>query len=188
MTTEDRKEAKQSPADRARSEMAPPRRDDWSFWNEPFSSWLRHRGPEHPFGFLRRFGPGAGERDVTWTPDIETFQRGDHFVVRADLPGMKRDDITLQVTDDTLTIEGERRSEHAEHGDGYYRSERSYGTFCRVIQLPEGALAGSAKATFENGVLEVVMQAPPKEVSRGRRLEISEPRTTHDPSTQVFPE
>jgi HSP20 family molecular chaperone IbpA len=174
MALDERKDVKRSPDDRARAEMSPWRRDDWwSFWNEPFSSWLHHRSPD-PFGFFRRQPSGIAERAVNWMPDVETFQRGDQFVVRADLPGMKKEDITLQVTDNALTIDGERRSEHAEQRESYYRSERSYGAFSRVIPLPEGALADSAKASFENGVLEVVLHAPPREVSRGRRLEIAE--------------
>jgi HSP20 family protein len=133
-----------------------------SFWNDPFS--LLQREP-------RRTGAGA---QALWTPQIETFQRGDRFVVRADLPGMKKDDVNIELTDDSLVIEGERREEREEDREGYYRSERSYGSFYRVVPLPEGAISESAKANFTNGVLEVTVQAPPREVSRRRRLEISE--------------
>jgi HSP20 family molecular chaperone IbpA len=189
MALDERKDTTGASADRKRSDLSPSRRDDWSsFWNDPFTSWLRQRGHEHPFGFFRRHPGGVSERDVNWTPDVETFQRGDRFVVRADLPGMKREEITLQVTDDTLTIEGERRSEFTENHDGYYRTERSYGTFSRVIPLPEGALSDTAKASFENGVLEVAIQAPPREVSRGRRVEIAEPSPEREPKKQIFPE
>ncbi len=179
MAIDERKEAKQLSGSRGRSEMSQSRHNDWSFWNAPF---------DDPFGFLRRRGSNAAERDASWMPDVETFQRGGLFVVRADLPGMKIDDITLQITDDALTIEGERRSEHEGQREGYFRSERRYGTFCRVVPLPEGAIADSAKANFENGVLEVVMQAPPRDVSRGRRLEIGGPRTGREPDKQIFPE
>jgi HSP20 family molecular chaperone IbpA len=167
------------------------RRDDWSsFWNEPFTSWLRQRGPDHPFGFFRRHPAGASERDVNWTPDIETFQRGDQFVVRVDLPGITRDDITLQVTDDALTIEGERRSEFTEHHNGLYRTERTYGNFSRVIPLPGGAMGDTARASFENGVLEVAMQAPPREVSRGSRVEVEivESSQGRESKKPIFPE
>jgi HSP20 family protein len=107
-----------------------------------------------------------------WAPQIESFQRGDEFVVRADLPGMQQKDITVEIKDDAIVIEGERSNEREERDEGYYSTERSYGRFCRMIPLPEGAIADSAKATFKNGVLEVVLQAPPHEVSRGRRIEI----------------
>jgi HSP20 family protein len=108
-----------------------------------------------------------------WAPQIESFQRANEFVVRADLPGMEQKDISVELKDDAIVIEGERSNEREEREEGYYSSERSYGRFCRMIPLPEGAIADSAKASFKNGVLEVVVQAPPHEVSRGRRLEIS---------------
>jgi HSP20 family protein len=114
----------------------------------------------------------AGQQD-DWAPAIEAFQRGSEFVVRADVPGMKRSDITVEAGDDSLTIRGERRQEHTQDAEGMFWTERSYGSFCRVIPLPPGAIADSAKATFNNGVLEVVMQAPSQEARRGRRIDIS---------------
>src|SRR5438552_3163163 len=178
MATDERKESISRERRESASPTAPGRRDDWSnFWNDPFHSFWRQDPIRrwahdmdrwfHDAGAGRRSGAPAG-RAINWTPDVEAFQRGDQFIVRADLPGLKKEDVTLQVTDDALTIEGERRSEHEEQREGYYRSERSYGSFSRVIPLPEGAIADSAKASFENGVLEVAMQAPPREVSRGR--------------------
>ena len=94
--------------------------------------------------------------------------------VKADLPGLKKEDVKIDITDDAITIQGERRSEHQEEREGVYRSERSYGSFYRVVPLPEGAMTDQAKATFNNGVLEITMPAPPEQVTRGRRLEISE--------------
>jgi HSP20 family protein len=134
-----------------------------SFWNpsalsSPRSAWS-------PFGV-------RGDNSE-WTPQIESFQRGNEFVVRADLPGLEQKDISVELKDDAILIEGERSNQREEQEEGYYASERSYGRFCRMIPLPEGAIADSAKANFKNGVLEVVMQAPPHEVSRGRRIEIS---------------
>jgi HSP20 family protein len=80
----------------------------------------------------------------------------------------------VDINDNVLTIQGERKQEHEEERDGWYRNERSFGSFHRAIPLPEGTIADSAKATFKDGVLEVVLQAPPREVSRGRRVEISD--------------
>ena len=156
---------------RGRNEMA--WRDPLAaFWRDPFGSiWA------DPFSVferqLRPWGGTSGRGSALWSPQIETFQRGDQFVVRADLPGMKKENVNVELTDDSLTIEGERRDEREEDREGFYRSERSYGSFCRVVQLPEGAIAESAKATFRDGVLEVTLQAPPREVSRKRRLEIA---------------
>ena len=143
-----------------------------AFWRDPFGAFWND-----PFSLLRESRPWLAARQRTpalWAPQIETFQRGDQFVVRADLPGMKKEDVNIELTDDSLTIEGERREEREEDREGYYRSERSYGSFCRVVALPEGAITESAKANFNNGVLEVTIQAPPREVSRKRRVEISE--------------
>jgi HSP20 family protein len=123
------------------------------------SSWM----PEDPV---------FGQSD--WAPAIDVFQRGNDLVVRADMPGLSKDDITLEIADDQLTIRGERRYDHEEERDGVFRSERSYGSFCRVVPLPQGAIADSAKATFNNGVLEIVVQAPSFDVRRGRRIEIKE--------------
>jgi HSP20 family protein len=110
----------------------------------------------------------------TWAPEVEVSQQNNELVVRADLPGLKKDDIHIDVTDNAITISGERRQEHETERGGIYRSERTYGSFYRVIPLPEGAITDQAKATFTNGVLEVRLPAPPEQVTRGRRLEIKE--------------
>lgn|SRR5262249_35957071 len=125
------------------------------------------------FGFGRRnwLSSRPGQN---WAPAIEVQQRNNEMVVRADLPGMKKDDISVEVTQDAITISGERHQEHETERGGVYRSERSYGSFYRAIPLPEGAIADQAKATFNDGVLEVTVPAPPEQVSRGRRLEIAE--------------
>jgi len=153
-----------------------------SLWRDPISAFWVGRDPFasfwEPFALTMRHGWPAqsGRRDAAshWSPQLETFQRGNEFVVRADLPGLNKDDVKIDITDSAMTIEGERREEHEEEREGFYRSERSYGSFYRMIPLPEGAISDSAKASFNNGVLEIVVQAPPREVSRGRRLEITQ--------------
>jgi HSP20 family protein len=95
-----------------------------------------------------------------WSPQVEVFERGGNLVVRADLPGLEPKDVHVNVDDGALTIEGERRAEHEEKQEGYYRSERSYGSFQRRIPLPRGADAAGCDAKFENGVLEVTMKLP----------------------------
>lgn len=136
------------------------------------------------FGMGRSwFGPRLGRNTSTsqwraaadmWAPAIEVSHRDNELLVRADLPGMKRDDVCVDVTDDNITISGKREQEQETERGGIYRSERSYGSFCRTIPLPEGAMADQAKATFKDGVLEVRMPAP-DQTTRGRRLEIQEP-------------
>jgi len=124
---------------------------------------------------------GTGPRERRWTPQVEAIQNGDRFVVRADLPGLSKDDVQVDLHEDALTIRGERRTEQKEERDGYYHSEREYGQFYRRIPLPEGTIAESAQATFRNGVLEITMQAPPAEAARGRRLEIADGSETSNP-------
>ena len=85
---------------------------------------------------------------------MEIFEREGHLVVRADLPGLTEDDVHVEVTDEALTIEGERRSEHEERQGGVFRSERRYGAFRRQIPLPEGVNADQVTASFKDGVLE----------------------------------
>jgi HSP20 family protein len=109
-----------------------------------------------------------------WSPQVEVFEREGQLVVRADLPGLSKDDVKVEVTDDAIMITGERRQEHEEKREGYYHSERSYGTFRRSIPLPEGVNADNANATFRNGVLEITMQAPQRAERRSRQLEIQE--------------
>ena len=130
------------------------------------------------FGFGRGFGIGRAvgwgdEEESTWVPQVDVLRRGDQLVVRADLPGLEKDDITVDVTENVLTIRGERREEREEERGGYYWHERSAGAFVRSIPLPEGASPDEANARFENGVLEVSVPAPSREQEpRGRRIEI----------------
>ncbi len=127
------------------------------------------------FGLGRRWSSGRREFGAeSWAPDVEVFQKNNELVIKADLPGLKRDEVSVEVTDEAITIHGERKREHEEEREGLYRSERSYGTFWRVIPLPEGAISEQAKANFRDGVLEITMPVPPASTSRGRRLEIGE--------------
>jgi HSP20 family protein len=125
------------------------------------------RGWDAPFWRAGGAGP--------WAPEVEVFHRNDELTVRADLPGLKREEVSVDITDNSVTIQGERKHTHQEDREGFYRTERSYGSFCRVIPLPDGAITERAKANFRDGVLEVTMPAPP--VARGRRLEITEGAT-----------
>ena len=137
--------------------------DDFGFGR----SWLTPRWGQNWSNALRRTG-GA-----MWTPAIEVYQRNNELIVRADLPGMKKDDVSIEVTENDITISGERRQEQETEREGVYRSERTYGSFSRTIPLPEGAITDQAKASFRDGVLEIIVPAPPQ-TTRGRRLEIKE--------------
>jgi HSP20 family protein len=110
--------------------------------------------------------------DVRWVPDIEVERKNGALVVKADLPGLKKEEVTVRVENDRLTIEGERKQETEEKREGYYHSERSYGHFCRMIALPEGAKTDEAKAAFKDGVLEVTVPVAAAEVPAARQLAI----------------
>jgi len=113
---------------------------------------------------------------LAWTPKIDVVQRDNNLVIRADLPGVTPDDVTVEIAEDAIIISGQRREEHVEEEGGVYRLERTFGAFYREIPLPEGAIPDQATATFRDGVLEITMPAPPEQVSRGRRLEIQQDR------------
>jgi HSP20 family protein len=121
--------------------------------------------------------PGM-ERWGTWkarerfSPEIDFFEREGKLVMRADLPGLNKDDVKVDVSENSITIEGERKYEHEENEGGVFRSERSYGHFRREIPLPEGVKTDTVKANFKNGVLEVSMDAPPAVSKDRRRIEI----------------
>ena len=134
-----------------------------------------------PFQMFRRmteemerafFGGSQQTETSIWSPRVEAFQKQDKFIVRAELPGLKKDDVEVSVTEDAVTIHGQRQEEHERNEEGFYHSERSYGSFYRSIPLPEGVITDSAEASFKDGVLEIRLQAPPNEVRKGRRIEI----------------
>jgi HSP20 family protein len=108
---------------------------------------------------------------VGWVPEIEVLRKNGEFIVRADLPGMKKENLEIEINENVLTLTGERKEKKEEKGEGYIRSERSYGTFYRQVPLPKGAKLDTAKAEFKEGVLEITMQAP-KQEPQTRRLEI----------------
>ena len=182
MATETRHKPERQAGDQssARERASQPRRDSERPSFAPFSILRQGLDEiERSFGAALRgewdqLGRGWRSRPLgDWSPAIETFQRGNEFVIRADVPGMNRQDLNIEIADDQVTIHGERRQDRQEERDGVFFTERSYGSFTRVIPLPSGAITDSAKATFNNGVLEIVMSAPPAESRRGRRLDIS---------------
>jgi HSP20 family protein len=123
---------------------------------------------------LQRAGQGAQSplgRDL-WSPQVEVFERGNNLVIRADLPGLSRDDVDVEIDDDTLIIRGERHSDIEDEQEGFYRSERSYGSFYRAIPLPDNIDVSACNATFKEGVLEITLQKPPQQQSRARRIDV----------------
>jgi HSP20 family protein len=93
--------------------------------------------------------------DVEAAPTVDIYEEGDHIVVKSDLPGMTKEDIEVNLTDDTITLTGERKKEEKIEKKDYFRMERSYGSFQRTFALPAEVQTNKAKAVFKDGVLEV---------------------------------
>ena len=106
-----------------------------------------------------------------WMPPMDLVETADHFVLRADLPGLSDDDVDISLEDNVLTISGERKTKHEEYSEGYYRIERGSGTFSRSLTLPEGVDPSSVRASFDRGVLEV--RIPKPEQRKPRKVAIS---------------
>ena len=103
-----------------------------------------------------------------WRPAIDVQEKDGKYLVRADLPGMKKSDIHVELKDGYLTLRGERKSEHEENKENYHRIERTYGTFERTFRVPEGVTEKDIQAKYKDGVLELTLPAP----------KVEEPKTT----------
>lgn len=119
--------------------------------NRLFDTFFQSRG-------LSGGSNGASAR--RWIPPMDLVETDDEYVLRADLPGLDRDYLEIEVKDNVLTISGERRAEHEDRKEGYHRVERSFGRFSRSLDLPEGIDPSGVKADFERGVLEVRIPKP----------------------------
>ena len=114
--------------------------------------------------------PGNGGQARRWVPAMDLLETQEHFVLRADLPGMKEEDVAIELEDNVLTISGERKAEHEDRQEGYYRVERAFGAFSRSLTLPKGVDAEAVTAAFTDGVLEV--RIPKPEERKPRKIAI----------------
>jgi HSP20 family protein len=123
-------------------------------------------------------GAGNDRAARRWVPAMDLVETEEHFVLRADLPGMSQEDVKIELEDNTLTVSGERKAQHEEREEGFYRVERSFGSFSRSLTLPKGVDADAVSASFDQGVLEV--RIPKPEETKPRRISIAvgdEPKT-----------
>jgi HSP20 family protein len=134
-----------------------------------FENWPSFRWPS--------FAPLATSEAAGWSPKIDVFERDNRLVTRVDLPGVKKEDVSVEVADGHLALSGERRQEKEEKKDNFYRSEREYGSFYRAVPLPQGVKLEDVKATFADGVLEVSVPLPAKPAANVRKVQIEEPKT-----------
>src|SRR4051794_36492526 len=127
--------------------------------NRLFNTVFDSPAPSGNGGTLRR-----------WLPAMDLVETEEHFVLRADLPGLAEEDVNIELEDRVLTVSGERNAEHEEKKEGYYRVERATGSFSRSLTLPEGVDADAISATFDKGVLEI--RVPKPEQRKPRRVAI----------------
>ncbi|MCF8111522.1 MAG: Hsp20/alpha crystallin family protein [Desulfobacteraceae bacterium] len=116
---------------------------------------------------------GEGREDMglfEWRPTVDTYEKDNAIMVKAELPGVKKDDVSIDVNNNVLSIKGARKDEENVEDENYYRRERFYGTFQRAFTLPDNVDTDKIEASFKDGVLEV--KVPKTEESKGKRIEI----------------
>ena len=116
-------------------------------------------------------GGGGAAQLRRWLPPMDLVETDDDFVLRVDLPGLSEEEVKIELEDNVLTISGERKAEHEQRKEGYYRVERASGIFARSLTLPEGVEPSGVTAKFDRGVLEV--RIPKPEERKPRKVAIS---------------
>jgi HSP20 family protein len=107
-----------------------------------------------------------------WIPAMDLVETDDHYVLRADLPGLTEQDVNVELLDNVLTISGERKAEHETRQEGYYRLERGFGAFSRSLTLPQGVVPEGVQAHFDRGVLEIKVAKPEQKKPRQVKIEL----------------
>lgn len=141
-------------------------------WWDPFSDLLDMRTEmDRLFGsFLGGTPASMAVAEGLWAPAVDIHETKDGFLVKAELPGMKQEDIQITIVDNTLTLKGERRRESEVKDGGYTRIERAYGTFQRALALPSVVDASKVKAKYKDGVLEI--ELPKKEEAKPKEIKV----------------
>ncbi|HEY7618697.1 MAG TPA: Hsp20/alpha crystallin family protein [Solirubrobacteraceae bacterium] len=117
---------------------------------------------------------GNGPTARRWVPAMDLVETDEHFVLKADLPGLKEEDVNIELEENVLTLSGERTAEHEDKREGYVRVERAYGSFRRSLTLPDGVNAEGITASFDNGVLEVRIPKPEERKPRRVAIQVGE--------------
>ena len=153
------------------------------FFNNPFAA-MRRMHEEMDRVFSQTLGGASGPAGfvgglTAWSPALEVSEKDNQITICAELPGLRPEDVKVEVTDDALVIQGERKQEHEDKTGGQWRSERHYGRFYRSIPLPEGASADKAHADFKNGELIVTVPVQRPE-SKRRQIPIGGSATAEE--------
>lgn len=137
----------------------------------PVAAWNPFREFEDRFNRVFAGLPADPEWNVgAWTPAIDIHEDENQYTLKADLPGIKKEDLSLTVVDNVVTLKGERKQETEKSEKGYHRIERSYGSFQRAFQIPGGVDANKVEAKFEHGVLTVTLPKP--EATKPRQIDV----------------
>ena len=126
--------------------------------------------------------PVANTGNRRWVPAMDLVETKEDFVLRADLPGMTQEEVKIELEDNVLTVSGERKAEHEDREEGFYRLERAFGAFSRSLTLPKGVRAEAVTASFANGVLEI--RIPKPEQPKPRKITISANKTIEAESSE----
>jgi HSP20 family protein len=139
---------------------------------KPFGGELSSLRREMDDLWRRFFGETPLARRITgeWWPSVDMSETKDSFIVKAELAGMDAKDVDVGISGDVLTIKGEKKKEEEEKDEHYYRAERYYGSFQRSLQLPTGVQADKVEATFDKGVLKVML--PKVEEAKKKKIEV----------------
>lgn len=142
-------------------------------WTDPFRDLeqiQREVNRLFDFSLSRREDKETGLLEGMWTPAVDIFDSKDNILVRADLPGLKKEDIDISVRDNVLTIKGEKKQEKEVKEKEYVRTERFYGSFHSAMSLPAGVDESKVTAAYKNGVLEITL--PKKEEAKPKQIKV----------------
>lgn len=122
------------------------------------------------FSLSRWLGRDEGLLDRSWAPSVDVLDSKDSLIVKADLPGLKKDDIEISIQDGMLVVRGEKKQETDKKEKGSIRSERFYGSFYRAVSLPSPVDESKARAAYKNGVLELTL--PKREEAKPKQIKV----------------
>ncbi len=138
---------------------------DWDPFKELFDL---HKEISDIFNTSFEALPAKISQEATWLPSLDISEDKDSVVIKMDLPGVKQQDIDISISADTLTVKGERKKEEEVKNKNYHRIERFYGTFARSLRLPSYVDTNKVKASYKDGVLEILLpkteSAKPKQI------------------------
>ncbi len=129
---------------------------------------------------FRHLPSDGNGRQAGWMPAVDVEQTDDSIVLKMDLPGMRREDVSIEAKNQTLIVTGERRQEREEKHEGYYNRERVFGRFSRTFMLPEGVAADDIEATFHDGVLTVRLPRPREEQPKSIEIKPESSQASRD--------